>query len=112
MYDLSVANVYLGVEIRRCARGILLTQTSYTHKLLDKYGLTNCNPSQLPMDANLTLQQQMNAELVDTELYKSLIGSLIYVTNTRFKICYVVSNVARYMDSPQMPHLQAAKRIL
>jgi hypothetical protein len=112
MTDLGAANVYLGAEIRRCARGILLTQTSYIHKLLAKYGLTNCNPSQLPMDPNLTLQRQMNSEAVDTELYRSMVGSLIYVTNTRPDICYAVSTVARYMDSPQTPHLQAAKRIL
>ena len=64
------------------------------------------------MDPNLTLQKDMGSEYADPELYRSLVGSLIYLTNTRPDICYAVSNVARYMAAPQIPHYQAAKRIL
>jgi hypothetical protein len=112
MTDLGDANIYLGAEIHRGLYGILLTQSHYIKKLLDKFGLTACNPSQLPMDPNLTLQKDMGSEYADPELYRSLVGSLIYLTNTRPDICYAVSNVARYMAAPQIPHYQAAKRIL
>lgn len=48
----------------------------------------------------------------DPKLYRSLVGSLIYVTNTRPDICYAVSCVSGYMDNPQDAHSNAAKQIL
>lgn len=45
-------------------------------------------------------------------LYQSLEGSLIFLTNTCPCITYAVSCVSRYMAAPQQPHLDATKRIL
>jgi hypothetical protein len=112
MTDLGNAALYLGAEIQWRDDGILLTQAAYIQKLLNKFGLSNCNSSLLPMDPSLHLQRIMDTSKVDAELYRSLVGSLIYVTNTRPDVCYAVSCVARYMTSPEQAHFQAAKRIL
>jgi hypothetical protein len=112
MTDLGYAALYLGAEIQRRKDGILLTQTAYIRKLLDKFGLSNCNSSLLPMDPSLHLQRTMDTPKIDAEFYHFLVGSLIYVTNTRPDVCYAISCVAKYMASPKQAHFQAAKRIL
>jgi hypothetical protein len=54
----------------------------------------------------------MGTPCVNPQLYRSLVGSLIYLTNTRSDICYAMSSVSRYMDRPEQAHFAAAKRIL
>lgn len=112
MTDLGEARLYLGAEITRYPDGILLTQTQYIKKLLQRFGMETCNLSLLPMDPQLQLQKSTGTVEVNPELYRSLIGSLIYLTNTRPDVSYAVGCVARYMDHPEHMHLQAAKRIL
>jgi histone deacetylase 1/2 len=112
MTDLGHAKQYLGAEILRFPHGILITQSAYIRKLLQRFGMENCNMSQLPMDPNVQLQKHMGTDTVNPELYRSLVGSLIYLTNTRIDISYAVGCVARYMDFPEVAHLNAAKRIL
>jgi hypothetical protein len=112
MSDLGTAQNYLGVEIEYHPSGIFLHQRSYIRKLLEKFKLQNCNSAKLPMDPKTQLQKNMGSPSVDPQLYRSLVGSLIYLTNTRSDICYAVSCVSRYMDQPEEIHLAAAKRIL
>ena len=54
----------------------------------------------------------MGSPSVDSQMYRSLVGSLIYLTNTRSDICYAVSCISRYMDRHEETHLAAAKQIL
>jgi hypothetical protein len=64
------------------------------------------------MHPKTVLQKQTGTSKVDPQLYRAVVGSLIYMTNTRPDICHVVSIVSRYMDSPELAHFQAAKQIL
>jgi len=54
----------------------------------------------------------MGTELVDPTTYKSIIGSLRYLTNTRPDINYAIRCMSRFMEQPKLAHLQVAKRIL
>jgi hypothetical protein len=54
----------------------------------------------------------MGTQLVDLQFYQSLVGSLIYVTNTRFNVYFVVSSVSKFTDALEDAYLQAAKQIL
>ena len=110
--DLGLAALYLAAEITRFEDGIFLTQHNYIKQLLMKFNMQGCNPCRLPMDPNIQLQRYTNTPKVDAYLYRSLVGSLIYLTNTRPDVHYAVSTVSRYMDAPEETHLQAAKKIL
>ena len=112
MTDLGIAKLYLGIEFAYFPSGIYLHQRAYIRKLLKRYQMETCLPSSIPMDPGLTLQKSTDSEKIDPETYRSLVGSLIYVTNTRPDISYAVSSVSRYMSSPEQVHLQAAKQIL
>ena len=51
-------------------------------------------------------------EKADPTLYKSLVGSLWYLTCTRSDILYAIGLVSRYMENPTATHFKASKRIL
>ncbi|KAG6525765.1 hypothetical protein ZIOFF_015733 [Zingiber officinale] len=65
-----------------------------------------------PMTLNEKLQQEDDSEMADEKLYRSLVGSLIYLTNTRPDIVQPVSVLSRFMSKPSKVHYAAAKRVL
>jgi hypothetical protein len=112
MIDLGVAKHYLGAEFEYHSFGIWVHQQGYITKLLEKFEMLDSTPSSLPMDPGCTLRRYMGTWPVDLQLYRSLVGSLIYATNTRLDISYAVSCVSRYMDNPEEAHWRAANQIL
>ncbi|GJT82571.1 hypothetical protein Tco_1056913, partial [Tanacetum coccineum] len=52
-----------------------------------------------------------NAEDVDVHLYRSMIGSLMYLTSSRPDIMFAVCACARFQVTPKVSHLHAVKRI-
>jgi hypothetical protein len=53
----------------------------------------------------------MGTQLVDLQFYQSLVGSLIYVTNTRFNVYFVVSSVSKFTDALEDAYLQTETTI-
>ena len=74
--------------------------------------MASCKPIATPMALNEKLQQEDGAEKVDGKIYRSLVGSLIYLTHTRPDICHLVSLISRFMSERRKLHFAAAKRIL
>lgn len=66
----------------------------------------------MPIALNEKLKQDDGAEKSDPSVYISLVGSLIYLTNTRLDILYSVSLIFRFMNKPSKLHFAAAKKIL
>jgi len=65
-----------------------------------------------PIAIGMKLSREGNGDFVDSTLFKSLVGSLRYLTITRPDIVYGVGLVSRYMETPKESHWRAAKRIL
>ena len=65
-----------------------------------------------PISTGVKLGKDEDFERVDDNMYKSLIGSLLYLTANRPDICFVVSLLSRFMHSPRDKHLTTAKRVL
>ncbi|KAG6529457.1 hypothetical protein ZIOFF_011655 [Zingiber officinale] len=74
--------------------------------------MLSCKPVPTPMALNEKLQQEDDSEMADEKLYRSLVGSLIYLTNTRPDIVQPVSVLSRFMSKPSKVHYAAAKRVL
>ena len=104
MTDVGIAHEYLGVKFENRTSRIWIHQRAYINKLLQKFRMQDCVTCNLPMDPGLQLQKDMQSPSFDLQLYRSLVGSLIYLTNTRPDICYAVSYLSRYMDLPQDKH--------
>ena len=64
------------------------------------------------MDTHLKLLVDASLELVDVTLYTHMIGSLMYLTNTRPNICFVVNTLSQYLVEPRHVHLIVAKHVM
>ncbi|KAG6384847.1 hypothetical protein SASPL_153666 [Salvia splendens] len=102
---------YLGVEVKHREDGIF-TQEHCTKEILKKFKIEDCKPINTPVECGVKLSKNDEEEKVDPTLYKSLVGSLPYLTCTRPDILYATRLVSRYMENPTTTHFKAVKRIL
>ena len=65
-----------------------------------------------PMTTNLKLLDDDTSKIVDATLYRKIIGSLMYLTNTRLDICFFVNTLCQYMVNPKHIHLIGAKHMM
>ena len=74
--------------------------------------MLECKAMATPMDSNLKLLDDESSELVDVTHYKQIIGSLMYLTNTRPEICFAVNTLIQYLVQPRWVHLVATKHVM
>jgi hypothetical protein len=74
--------------------------------------MLDCKAMATPMVSNLKLLQDTTSETVDVTLYRQMVGSLMYLTNTRHDICFDVNTLSQYMEQPRQVHLVAAKYVI
>jgi hypothetical protein len=74
-----------------------LSQGKYIVEILKKFGMIDCNPMTTPMVMNMKKLSETSSDSgkIDPHIYKQLIGSLMYLVNTRSDICYAVSVLSR-----------------
>uniref|UniRef100_A0A3Q7IJS5 Uncharacterized protein n=1 Tax=Solanum lycopersicum TaxID=4081 RepID=A0A3Q7IJS5_SOLLC len=100
--DLGQLRYFLGIEVLRSEKGILLNQRKYILELLSTVGLGGSKPASTPMEMNVKLTTfeydsavggVEDPMLSDIHSYQQLVGKLIYVTITRPDICFAVQSV-------------------
>ena len=72
----------------------------------------DCKSMTMLMTMNLKLLGDTTSEIVDATLYRQMIGSLMYLMNTRLDICFGVNTLSQYMVDPRHVHLIVAKHVL
>ena len=92
---------FLGLEVWQRTDDILLSQGKCTVEILKKFGMTECKsmPTQMVMDLKKT--SDVDSGEINPHLYRQLIGSLMYLVNTRPDICYVVNVLSQFMSQPR-----------
>ena len=103
---------FLGLQIRQQDSSIFLSQSKYAKNLVKKFGLKFSSSVRTPMSPNLKLTFDLLGKSVDSSLYRSMIGSLLYLIASRLKISYSVGVCARYQVNPKESHMTALKRII
>jgi hypothetical protein len=111
MIDLGKMRYFLGIEVLQKEDGIFISQRKYTHEVLERFNMGQCNSVKNPIVPGFKLTKDEGGVQVDSTLYKQIVGSLIYLTATRPDLIFVVSLISRYMEHPTESHLMAAKRI-
>ena len=112
MKDLGLMHYFLGLEVWQNPEGILLSQEKYVVAILRIFCMLDCKAMATPMDTNLKLLFDDSSELVDVIEYRQIIGSLMYLTNTRSDICFVVNTLSQNLVKPRRVHLIAAKHVM
>ncbi|KAK6150694.1 hypothetical protein DH2020_015626 [Rehmannia glutinosa] len=105
-------NYFLGLQIKQSKDGIFISQSKYARNLVKKFNLDSASHMKTPMGSSQKLSREDVAESVDNTLYRSMIGSLLYLTASRPDIIYNVCLCARYQANPKITHLKALKRII
>ncbi|RVW46154.1 Retrovirus-related Pol polyprotein from transposon RE1 [Vitis vinifera] len=110
--DLGNLKYFLGMEVARSRKGIVVSQRKYILDLLKETGMLGCKPIDTPMDSQKKLGIEKESTSVDRGRYQRLVGRLIYLSHTRPDIGFAVSAVSQFMHSPTEEHMEAVYRIL
>ena len=89
-----------------------MSQGKYIKDMLKKFGMNEIKAISTPMGTNGNLDSDTSGNNVDQKLYRSMIGSILYVTASRPDVMFSVCMCARFQASPRESHLKATKRIL
>ncbi|KAG6512435.1 hypothetical protein ZIOFF_030546 [Zingiber officinale] len=112
MTDIELMTYYLSIEVNRREDGIFISQEGYAKEILKKFKMNNSKSINTPVINGVKLSKHDEGEKIDPTFFKSLVGSLRYLTCTRPDILYGVRLVSHYMEAPTTTHLKIAKRIL
>jgi hypothetical protein len=119
--DLGKTKFCLDLQIEHLQTGILVLQSTYTKKVLEKINMDKAYPLRIPMiihalekDKDPVRPKQEGEEVLGAEYpYLSAIGALMYLANnTRHDISFVVNYLVRHSATPTMCHWNSIKNIL
>ncbi|GJR43554.1 putative ribonuclease H-like domain-containing protein [Tanacetum coccineum] len=98
MSSMGELSFFLGLQVQQKSDGIFISQDKYVAEILKKFDFASVKTASTPMETNKALIKDEEAEDVDVHLYRSMIGSLMYLTASRPDIMFAVCACAR--DSP------------
>ena len=117
VHHMDVKSAFLNGELKeevyvKQERGkILLSQKSYALRILEQSGMSECNPAHTRLESRCKFGKETHPR-VNPTTYRSLMGSLKYLTHTRPDLMFSVGYLSRYMENPTTEHMSAVKRIL
>ncbi|WVZ70700.1 hypothetical protein U9M48_019343 [Paspalum notatum var. saurae] len=100
-----------GMVIKQGPEGTFVHQAKYTRDMLKKFEMGDSKPMTTPMSTNTAIDADEDGEAVDQKEFRGMIGSLLYLTETRPDIQFAVCLCACYQASPRTSYRQAVKRI-
>ncbi|GKE11705.1 putative ribonuclease H-like domain-containing protein [Tanacetum coccineum] len=102
---------FLGLQLKPNDDGIYISQDKYVADILKKFDFATIKTASTPKETNKALLKDEEAADVDVHLYRSMIGSLTYLTTSRPDIIFVVCVCTWFQVTPKTLHLHAVKRI-
>ncbi|GJW89171.1 putative ribonuclease H-like domain-containing protein [Tanacetum coccineum] len=79
---------FLGLQVRQKEDGIFISQDKYVNEILNKFGFSDIKTAKKPMEIQKALLKDADGKDVDENLYRSMIGSLMYLTSLRHDIMF------------------------
>ena len=102
---------FLGLQVKQTKDGTFINQAKYVKDLLKRFGLEASKPYSTLMSTSTKLNKDERGKCIDSKLYRSMIGSLLYLTASRLDIMFIVCLCTRYQSCPKGSHLLTVKRI-
>nr|GEX43034.1 putative ribonuclease H-like domain-containing protein [Tanacetum cinerariifolium] len=111
MSSMGEITFFLGLQVKKKNDDIFISHDKYVAEILKKFRFTEVKNVSTPMKTQKPLLKDENGEEVDVYMYRSMTGSLIYLTSSRPDIMFAVCACARYQVNLKVSHLHAMKRI-
>ncbi|GJZ96183.1 putative ribonuclease H-like domain-containing protein [Tanacetum coccineum] len=102
---------FLGLQVQQKKDSIFISQDKYVVEILKKFRFTEVKTTSTPIETQKPLLKDEDGEEVDVHMYRSMIGSLMYLTSLRPDIMFAVYACARYQVNLKVSHLYDVKRI-
>jgi hypothetical protein len=91
---------FLGIQVKQMKQGTFVHQAKYTKNLIRKFAMADARPVSTPMSTMTALDPDEDGEAVNQREYRSMIGSLLYLTATQLNIEFIVCLCACFQTSP------------
>jgi hypothetical protein len=95
---------FLGIPVKQTKQSTFMHQAKYTKDLMKKFNMAELKPVSTLMSSTASLGPDEDGEAVDQREYRSMIGSLLYLTVTRPDIQFAVGLCARFQASLGSSH--------
>jgi hypothetical protein len=102
---------FLGIQVKQMKQGTFVHEAKYTKDRMKKFNTTELKSVSTPMSSAASLGLDEDGEAVDQREYKSMIGSLLYLTATWLDIQFVVGLCACFQSSPRSSHQMAVQQL-
>ncbi|GJW30467.1 putative ribonuclease H-like domain-containing protein [Tanacetum coccineum] len=96
MSSMGELTFFLGLQVKQKEDGVFISQDKYVTKILKKFGFSDVKTANTPMETHKPLLKDADGEDVDEHMYRTMIGSLMYLTSLRTDIMFVVCVCARF----------------
>ena len=103
---------FLGFQVKQKKEGIFISQEKYVRNIVKRFELDSKKHASTPMSSSTKLNVDFSGVEVSPTLYRSIIGSLLYLIASRPDIAFSVGVCARYQAASRESHLTAVKRII
>ncbi|GKB60086.1 putative ribonuclease H-like domain-containing protein [Tanacetum coccineum] len=111
MSSMGEFTFFLGLQVKQKEDGIFISQDKYVAEILKKFDFASVKIVSTPIKTQKPLTKDEKAVAMDVHLYRSMIGSLMYLTASRPNIMFAVYACSRFQVTPKTSHLHAVKRI-
>nr|GEV24845.1 uncharacterized mitochondrial protein AtMg00810-like [Tanacetum cinerariifolium] len=102
---------FLGLQVNQFSNEIFINQSKYILDILKRFRMENCDTVPISMVEQAKLKLNLVRKPVDHTIYRSMIGSLMYLTLSHPDIMFATCMCARYQANPNEHHVSAIKRI-
>ncbi|GJR60317.1 putative ribonuclease H-like domain-containing protein [Tanacetum coccineum] len=111
MSSMGELTFFLGLQVKQNENGIFISLDKYVAEILKKFDFVSVKTASTPIETQKPLVKDKEASDVDVHLYRSMIGSLMYLTAFRPDIMFAVCACSRFLVTPKSSHLSVVKRI-
>ncbi|GKC65315.1 putative ribonuclease H-like domain-containing protein, partial [Tanacetum coccineum] len=111
MSSMGELTLFLRLQVKQKEDGIFISQDKYVAEILKKFDFASVETTSTPIKTQKPLVKDEEASDVDVHLYRSMIGSLMYLTASRPDIMFAVCACSRLQVTPKTSHLNVVKRI-
>nr|GEX68494.1 reverse transcriptase domain-containing protein [Tanacetum cinerariifolium] len=111
MSSMGELTFFLGLQVKQKEDRIFIKQDKYVTELLRKFNLSDVKTASTPVEMEKPLVKDADVVDVDVYLFRSMIGSLMYLITSKPDIMYLVCVCARFQVTLKVSHLHDVKRI-